>query len=374
MSQAAKPAQAIEVFFCYAHEDEYLRDQLEKQLKILQRQALISSWHDRRISAGMEWGREIAKYLNIAQIILLLVSPDFISSDYCYDIEMERALERHEAGEACVIPIILRPTLWQEDTPFSKLQVLPTDGKPVTTWLDRDEAFLDIAKGLKKTAKELQSSKIDKQSSIKGPDHNLIPSNEDPFTNASKSSLPKYPDEAVKPEHIFQKLVEPHSSSEPESEETKLRVVRKHWWFLVLPFLPFLGAFVALFILLRFAFSLPINQSFVYVLEGAIGLTVIITGFQFVFRGIVDWWRRTYTLTNKRIITPTGKEIPMRYVQQIGVDQDTLWAILLGYGTLSVYYSGGGHLIMKGISQPREVRDLFEVIVVQERRKPNQAI
>src|SRR6266487_4558204 len=104
----------IDIFFCYAREDEGLLNQLKTHLKALQRQELIDTWHDRNISAGTEWEREINKHLNEADIILLLISPDFMASDYCYSVEMKRALERHKAGEAYVIPIILRPVDWEE--------------------------------------------------------------------------------------------------------------------------------------------------------------------------------------------------------------------------------------------------------------------
>jgi tetratricopeptide (TPR) repeat protein len=146
----------IEIFLCYAHEDEELRKGLEKQLRALKRQGLINTWHDRNISAGAEWEREIDKHLNTARIILLLVSPDFMDSDYCYGIEMRRAIERHEQGEACVIPVILRPVYWR-GAPFGKLQALPKDAKPVTNryWHNLDEAFFDIAEGILKAAKEL---------------------------------------------------------------------------------------------------------------------------------------------------------------------------------------------------------------------------
>lgn len=100
---------SIKIFFCYAREDEILRKGLEKQLRALMRQGLIDVWYDREISAGTEWERELDKQLNTAQIILLLVSPDFMDSDYCYGVEMKRAMERHEQGDAHVIPIILRP-------------------------------------------------------------------------------------------------------------------------------------------------------------------------------------------------------------------------------------------------------------------------
>ena len=115
----------IELFLCYAHEDEELRLSLERQLRALKRQGWIDVWHDRQIPPGGEWEGEVDKHLNSAQIILLLISPDFMDSDYCYGIEMRRALERHDSRKARVIPIILRPTLWQ-GTPFSKLQALPT--------------------------------------------------------------------------------------------------------------------------------------------------------------------------------------------------------------------------------------------------------
>src|SRR5947209_18333992 len=129
---------AVKVFFCYAHEDEALLNNLKAHLRPLQRQGLIDVWHDRDISAGTEWEKAIKKEMNEAQIILLMVSPDFIVSDYCYGIEMQRAMRRHKKREALVIPVILRPVHWL-DSPFSKLQALPTDGKPITdpSWHDQ---------------------------------------------------------------------------------------------------------------------------------------------------------------------------------------------------------------------------------------------
>ena len=130
----------LKIFLSYAHEDEKLKKELEKHLSLLKRQTLIDVWHDRDISAGMEWEQENRKYLKEADIILLLVSPDFMDSDYCYGVEMKKALERHTRGETRVIPVMLRRVHWQ-DAPSSKLQVLPTDAIPVTRWPDRDEAF-----------------------------------------------------------------------------------------------------------------------------------------------------------------------------------------------------------------------------------------
>src|SRR5437868_5155515 len=117
---AGKATKAIGVFYSYSHKDEALRNKLETQLQLLERQGYIASWHDYKIVPGQEWANEIDAHLNTADIILLLVSPDYIASDYCYSVEMMQALKRHDAEEARVIPIILRPVDLSE-TPFSRL-------------------------------------------------------------------------------------------------------------------------------------------------------------------------------------------------------------------------------------------------------------
>jgi TIR domain len=141
------------LFLSYSHKDEVLRDQMETQLTMLKRQGVISVWHDRRLIAGDHVDEGISKQLEAADIILLLVSPDFLASEYCYSVEMTRALERNAAGEARVIPVILRPCEWQH-APFGKLLAAPKDGEPVTKWADPDEAFLDIAKAIRAAARK----------------------------------------------------------------------------------------------------------------------------------------------------------------------------------------------------------------------------
>jgi outer membrane protein assembly factor BamB len=139
------------VFIAYAHQDEGLCEQLKTHLAPLQRAGLISIFRMRDIEPGSDWENEIDTNLNQAEVILLLISPDFIASDYCYTIEMKQAIERHKAQKACVIPIILRLCNW-EATPIGILQVLPQDSRPVTD-SDRhnlDEAFYNIAKGIEK--------------------------------------------------------------------------------------------------------------------------------------------------------------------------------------------------------------------------------
>jgi len=145
---------AAEVFYSYSHQDESLRNELEKHLRGLVHGGQIAEWHDRQIGAGTEWEDEIHAHLESAHIILLLISSDFIASEYCYGIEMQRALARHEAGEARVIPIILRPVVWK-NLPFSKLGVLPMDGKAVTSWQNQDEAFASIVTGIRKAVEAI---------------------------------------------------------------------------------------------------------------------------------------------------------------------------------------------------------------------------
>jgi hypothetical protein len=148
------------LFFSYSHVDENLRDQLEIHLSSLRRQGLIDSWHDRRITAGEEFGPAIDDHIDTADVILLLISPDFIASDYCYDREMKRALERHQRGDARVIPVILRPCDWH-DLLFGKLLGTPKDGHPITKWPNVDEAFQDVVSAIKGALKRpAQSAKL----------------------------------------------------------------------------------------------------------------------------------------------------------------------------------------------------------------------
>ncbi len=150
---------AIEIFYSYSHRDEALKDKLVVHLAGLRRKGIITEWHDRMIAAGTEWKGQIDAHLDSAHVILLLVSPDFLASNYCWDVEVKRALERHEKREAHVIPVILRHTADWTDAPFGKLQALPRDGKPVRSWSDEDEAFVDVAQGIRKVVESLLAQK-----------------------------------------------------------------------------------------------------------------------------------------------------------------------------------------------------------------------
>ena len=146
--------QEIKLFYCYARKDKPLRDELEIHLSWLKRRYQLTNWHDREILPGEEWEQAIDENFNTAHLILLLISPDFMASDYCFGKEMRRALERHKGGTCRVIPIILRPTYW-EDAPFCSIQLLPTNAKPITSWPNPDEAFQDVVTEISRTIKDL---------------------------------------------------------------------------------------------------------------------------------------------------------------------------------------------------------------------------
>ena len=144
-SEETKPAN---LFISYSHEDKELKEKLTKHLMPLKKLGLVSHWHDQMIKPGDVWANEISKNLTSAKIILLLISIDFINSEYCYDIELEQAMELHRNGKAIVIPIILRPCMWHH-APFAKFQALPKENKAVTLWVNDDEAFANVAEGIK---------------------------------------------------------------------------------------------------------------------------------------------------------------------------------------------------------------------------------
>lgn len=149
----------IQVFFSYSHKDEAMRDELETHLAILKRQGLIEAWHDRRITAGSDLDQSVSQYLEQSDVILLLVSPDFLASDYCYEIEVARALERHRAGEAVVIPVILEPCDWK-NSPIGKLLATPRDGKPVAKYPNRNDAYLEITNEIRRASEQLGKGRL----------------------------------------------------------------------------------------------------------------------------------------------------------------------------------------------------------------------
>ena len=138
----------MKLFISYSHRDDRYREQLETHLSSLRRQGVIADWHDRKIMPGEEWRDAIDQNLDAADCVLLLVTPDFLASDYCYSIEMQRALAKHKEGRVLVIPVIVRPADWQHP-PLNDLEALPKDAKPVVEWPRRDRAWLNVAEGIR---------------------------------------------------------------------------------------------------------------------------------------------------------------------------------------------------------------------------------
>jgi TIR domain len=125
-------AAPISIFLSYSRKDKDLLNSFRIHLAGLVNTGQITTWHDRDIEAGSEWEPILQHQLNTAKIIILLISANFIASEYCYGNELKRAIERHDAGAAHVIPVILKPCLWNRPKiPFSKLNVLPNDALAV---------------------------------------------------------------------------------------------------------------------------------------------------------------------------------------------------------------------------------------------------
>jgi len=180
MAALIPPDAPIEVFFSYSHRDEDLRNELEEHLALMKRQGIVATWHDRRITPGAEWSDEIDRRLELSRLMLLLVSSSFLASDYCYGKEMSLALERHFRGEALVIPVIVRPVDWRS-APFAKIQGLPLDLRPVTSWANRDEAWTDVAQGIRRAIAEFAARLPGTQNATSAPARRSAASPVQPF-------------------------------------------------------------------------------------------------------------------------------------------------------------------------------------------------
>ena len=138
---------SLKVFISYSHQDEVFRKELDTCLTMLRRQKIIDVWSDRQILAGSSWEKDIDRNIESADIFIFLISADFIASDYCYEIEMTRALERHDKGDAIVVPVIVRSCAWK-NSPFANFQVLPFESKPISSWLNKDDAWQSVYEGI----------------------------------------------------------------------------------------------------------------------------------------------------------------------------------------------------------------------------------
>ena len=148
------PSAPMRIFISYSHHDGEFLSRLHESLATLKRGGDVETWDDRLIQGGADFSEEIDKQLANADVMLPLVSPSFISSDYCYDREMMTAIRRHYDGTMRVVPLIVRPCDWQS-TPLGRLKAIPKDGQPITTWPNQDEGWLDVSRELRRLLKSL---------------------------------------------------------------------------------------------------------------------------------------------------------------------------------------------------------------------------
>jgi hypothetical protein len=183
----------ISLVFSYSHADEALRNELAKHLSFLKRMGKISTWHDRCIIPGQEFEPQIGQYFAEADIILLLISSDFIASDYCYNVEMRNALERHDAKDAVVIPVILRECAWHQ-LPFGNILAATVDGKPVSKFPSLDEGFVQVADAVSRAIEHINTQKAHKSGAAtsSGSPQSALPPTGTVFTpRSSNLSLPR---------------------------------------------------------------------------------------------------------------------------------------------------------------------------------------
>ena len=162
------PPKPIRIFYSYSHKDERFRQELVTHLALLRREGLIQEWHDRKITPGAEWEAAIDENLAAADIVLLLISADFINSDYCFGREMTEAMKRYKEGGARIIPIILRPVDWQT-AQFAKFQALPADARPITKWINRDEAWTNVAQGIRQAVMDSSMERLSRKLKVLDP-------------------------------------------------------------------------------------------------------------------------------------------------------------------------------------------------------------
>jgi len=149
----------VKLFISYAHEDEVHKNNLVTHLSALQRLGVLEAWDDREIMAGQNWDTAIKTSLEQADIVIFLISADFIASEYIHDVEIENALKRYKAGQQIIIPVLVRACDFSS-LHLSRFQALPTGAKPITSWDNLDEAWLNVTEGIKKVSTEMRGESL----------------------------------------------------------------------------------------------------------------------------------------------------------------------------------------------------------------------
>lgn len=227
------PAQPPLVFIIYAREDEPFRAELKKQLLPMERSGMLRVWTDRELIAGDHWEPEIKKQLQNADLILMLVSSDYFDSDYIHAVELREAIERHERGEARVVPVIVRPCAWETDTVVNSLQVLPTDGVPVNDtrhWHTREAAWVDVVRGVRRTLQQLADERSENEAARQAAEKAEAERRAAEEQRAREAAETRRREEAARSEAEARRQAEAEAARRREQAEAERRTAEENTW------------------------------------------------------------------------------------------------------------------------------------------------
>lgn len=227
------PAQPPLVFIIYAREDEPFRAELKKQLLPMERSGMLRVWTDRELIAGDHWEPEIKRQLQNADLILMLVSSDYFDSDYIHAVELREAIERHERGEARVVPVIVRPCAWETDTVVNSLQVLPTDGVPVNDtrhWHTREAAWVDVVRGVRRTLQQLADERAENEAARLAAEKAEAERRAAEEQRAREAAETRRREEAARAEAETRRKAEAEAAHRRELAETERRAAEENAW------------------------------------------------------------------------------------------------------------------------------------------------
>ncbi len=163
---------SVKLFVSYAEKDRQFSEDFNTHLAVLRRAGQLDNWTNNHIMPGANWDDEIKQQLQESDIVVLLVSADFIASDYINDVIVHNSIEQHKKGEIIIIPVIVRPCDFQS-LPISKFQALPRNAKPISRWEDQDEAWAEVIDQVRKVVGAIQEGGIQLRS--KQPDPRDLP-------------------------------------------------------------------------------------------------------------------------------------------------------------------------------------------------------
>lgn len=361
-------SQPLEIFCCYARRDHLLLQQLKSHLTPLQRKGIITLWADSDIHAGAAWEEEIRKHLEIAHIILLLVSPDFMASDYCYSEEMIRALDRQKKGEAYVVPVILRPVHWQDA--LGQLQALPKDGKPVTSWPNLDDAFYDITNHILQIVNKISSTQPSSHSNT-GQSTKLqirLPDADERYAHR------RNPKHSRRPLRLFSGPLRISAHIFYSSDEhTVLYVLHSKWSLMKKLFFPSIA--IIAYGILEFFYTgiLSIGKSMFGEIAETIMLLIIIILVGMIFSSIINYLDDVLIFTNRRIIiierrfffpAEIREEFDYKDIRRIKITFAGFFQRFWDVGSIRLEMVGSDQNSLKisTIDHPYRVRDVIQQI------------